>query len=211
MQRAVLTAFLLLALASGARTAYAEGDPGESTAGPKSTLSLHPIGTLLFNGMPDFHFLQFTYEYHPGPGRLSWAWDPGFIFGKVDEEGNPLSFGFWMLPIIAPRWYFNPDAHGWFGGLKLGYIHASYLNVEEPPAYATRKKYRDRNELGYAAGEAGFKRDWRRVSLYASGQLGLTLGALFREYTEEGRPMERSSHMTATPFGQINCGLGYRF
>jgi hypothetical protein len=210
MRRTALTSIFCLALGSalGARTALASPEGGD---GPRSTLSIHPIGTVALNVVPDYHFFQFTYEYHPGPGRLSWAWDPALILHDGNEAGNPRGYDLWVLPVITPRWYFRPDAQGWFGGLKLGYIHYSFRNDEQPPAYATHRKYRDRSELGFAAGEAGFKRDWKPVSFYVSGQLGIAMGAIFSEYTEAELPTERSSHMTATPFGQINCGLGYRF
>jgi hypothetical protein len=204
---ASLCATLSFCLAFGSRSALAASTAAE---GPRSTLSIHPIGTTLLN-LPDNHFLQFTYEYHPGPGRLSWAWDPSVLFIDRSEKDNPQSVSLWVIPIVAPRWYFRPDAQGWFGGAKLGYIHYLSLNDERPPAYSVRTKYRDRSELGYLAGEYGFKRDWKSVSFYASGQLGLTLGMGSNEYTEGSRPTERSVGAAATPFGQINCGLGYRF
>lgn len=199
---------LSLCLAFAARTAWADS---EGVGGPRSTLSLHPIGTALLNAAPGSRFFQFTYEYHPGPGRLSWAWDPSVLFLDRSEKDNPQSFSLWVLPIVAPRWYFRTVAQGWFGGAKLGYIHYLSRNEERPPAYSIRKRYRDRSELAYAAGEYGFKRDWNSFSFYASGQLGVTFGADYDEYTEADQPTERSLSATGTPFGQINCGLGYRF
>jgi hypothetical protein len=204
------TACFCVCLAFGARTACAESDASDGQ-GPKSTFSLHPLGTALLNVAPGSNFFQFTYEYHPGPGRLSWAWDPSVLFIDRSEKDNPQSFSLWVLPIVAPRWYFRTDAQGWFGGAKLGYIHYLSRNDERPPAYSIRTRYRERSELAYGAGEYGFKRDWKKVSFYASGQLGVTLGMDFNEYTEADQPTEHSFGATGTPFGQINCGLGYRF
>jgi hypothetical protein len=206
MRPSALTALLSLTLAFGAPAALTASEGAE---GPKSTLSIHPIGTTLLN-LPDNHFFQFTYEYHPGPGRFAWAWDPAVLFMDKSETDNPHNYSLWVLPIITPRWYFRPEAQGWFGGGKLGYIHYALRNDDEAPTY-TPKKFREHDELGYAAGEAGYKHDWRTVSFYASGQLGLTMGAEFSDYSGGGLPPERSTSLSATLFGQINCALGYRF
>jgi hypothetical protein len=208
MQRSALTSSLCLSicLAFGARAAVAASDGSD---GPKSTFSLHPLGTTLLN-LPGYHFFQFTYEYHPGPGRLSWAWDPVFLFVDKSEKDNPILRSYWVVPIVTPRWYFRQNAQGWFGGLKAGYIHYTLLNEDEPPTYSPAKLQKH-DEKGYAAGEIGFKHDWSVVSLYASGQFGLAVGESFEEYSASGQPPERFTKLVATGFGQVNFGLGYRF
>jgi hypothetical protein len=207
MRPSALTSFLCLALglAFGARSAAAAS---EGFDGPKNTLSVHPFGTLLLNVVPDFHFFQFTYEYHPGTGRLSWAWDPALVLNDEGDAKAPHGFDFWLVPIVTPRWYFRSTGQGWFGGAKAGFIHISFKNDEKDFFVET---HHERTEMGYLAGEIGFKKDWSLISLYVSGQLGSASGTTYSTDSEGTYPATHSSSGVTTPFVQLDAGLGFRF
>lgn len=207
MRLSAFTTSLCLAFCLGCAIRAAEAST-EGYDAPKNTLSLHPFGTVLLNVVPDYHFFQFTYEYRPGPGRLSWAWDPALVLNDEGDEHGPHGFSFWLVPIVTPRWYFRSTGQGWFGGAKAGYIHISFVSDETDFEPATRHEH---SEMGYAAGEIGFKHDWSLLSLYGSGQLGSAIGTTYTARSEGMNPATHTSEGINTPFVQLDFGLGFRF